>query len=128
VLVVDDEEAMGILLRRALRGCDVTAMTSAVQALAAISGGARFDLILCDLAMPVMTGLELYEALREAAPTQADAIIFLTGGVISASVDDFLRALPNTRIGKPFELAHLKSVVNARLSAPRGPSPEPVGT
>lgn len=128
MLVVDDEEAMGLLLRRALRGCDVTVMTSAVDAMAAIAGGARFDVILCDLAMPVMTGLELYEALREAAPTQANAIIFLTGGVISASVDDVLRALPNTRIGKPFDLTQLRSVVNARLSGPRGPSPESVPT
>ena len=53
VLVVDDEELVGRVIRRALSVAhDVTVTTSAAQALAALDAGPPFDLILCDVMLP----------------------------------------------------------------------------
>src|SRR5690606_29490572 len=65
VLVIDDEVMIGNAIGRALRGDhDVTSLTSASEALARIRGGERFDAIICDLMMPVMTGMEFHEGVR----------------------------------------------------------------
>src|SRR5262249_31119297 len=62
VLVVDDEPLIGSGLRMALAEHDVVTTTNPAEALAWIHDGRRFDVILCDLMMPVMSGMDLYEA------------------------------------------------------------------
>ena len=57
ILVIDDEPLIGVIVQRALRTLDVSACTDAHEALAAIRGGRRYDVILCDLMMPAMTGM-----------------------------------------------------------------------
>src|SRR5262249_41074337 len=66
VLVVDDESEIAAALKRFLDGeHDVTAVTSADQALRLLLGGARFDVILCDVLMPGMSGIDLYRQLEK---------------------------------------------------------------
>ena len=63
VLVVDDEPAMGRALQRTLREhLDVVALTSAREAHALIAGGERFEVILSDVMMPEMSGMDLHQA------------------------------------------------------------------
>lgn len=57
-------------------------LDSADEALRLIEGGERYDVILCDLMMPVMTGMELHDALSRFAPDQANAMVFMTGGAV----------------------------------------------
>lgn len=117
VLVIDDEVSVGTLIERALRAYhDVTITTSAPDALAAIRGGAVFDLILCDLMMPVMTGSEFYAELCGIAPAQATAVYFLTGGAFTPQTRAFLEAAGNRRIEKPFAIATLLQVVSAQIA------------
>jgi len=79
ILVVDDEPSLCATIERILsRDHDVTAITSAKQALKLIEGGERFDAILSDLMMPEMTGPELYGKIGEAFPDQAARMIFMT--------------------------------------------------
>ena len=115
ILVVDDEEMIGMILRRALKPHDITVMSSAVDALAQISSGARFDAILCDLMMPGMTGMEFHTALSERFPDQARAVMFLTGGAFSTEAAAFLAAVPNEQLEKPFDIARLKEKLNRHL-------------
>src|SRR5207247_1132132 len=59
VLVVDDEPLIGQVLLRILRSdYDVSVPKSSTEALARILGGERYDVILCDLLMPRLTGME----------------------------------------------------------------------
>ena len=53
------------------------------EALALVLEGKRFDLILCDLMMPVMTGMDLHAELLIVAPDQAARMVFMTGGVFN---------------------------------------------
>ena len=60
-------------------------MTPRLDALARITAGERFDVILCDLMMPHMTGMDLHAALAGAVPEQAERMIFMTGGAFTPS-------------------------------------------
>ena len=68
ILIIDDEPAIcGIVARLLQRAGYATAETTdATQALRMLRGGQRYDVILCDLMMPDVSGLGVYEALHEA--------------------------------------------------------------
>jgi CheY-like chemotaxis protein len=120
ILVVDDEPMMGSVVRRMLSSeHDVTTLTSARAAQDLIAAGERFDVILTDLMMPEITGMDLYETLVKLAPEQADRIVFMTGGAFTARARDFLNKVRNPRVDKPFDLNTLRALI---YSLTRGPA------
>lgn len=119
ILVVDDEDMIGMILRRIFKAHDVTVLTNGRDALAAIESGRRFDAILCDLMMPRMTGIELHQALAAAYPDQARAILFLTGGAYSKETAAFLDSVPNPQMLKPFDVVKLRAALDTHLNARR---------
>jgi CheY-like chemotaxis protein len=119
LLVVDDEAMIGLILQRALKAHDVTVMTDAGSALARIAAGTRYDVILCDLMMPAMTGIEFHHELAKRFPEQARAVIFLTGGAFSAETAAFLASVPNPQLEKPFDVGRLQQHVNEQLRSGR---------
>ena len=119
ILMVDDEPVILSILTRALgKSHDCVSTTKASEALARLRAGEHFDLILCDLMMPVMDGKELYTELSRFAPDQASKMIFLTGGAFTPALQAFLSEVPNERLNKPFDVAYLKKTVNARIEEP----------
>ncbi|MBV8761501.1 MAG: response regulator [Deltaproteobacteria bacterium] len=113
VLVVDDEESLGQAIRRFLANDhEVSAVTNGRDALTLIESGGRYDLILCDLMMPQMTGMELHDAVMAVDPDQARRMVFLTGGAFTQSAREFMDAVPNRRLEKPFDLKLLRNLVN----------------
>jgi len=119
ILVVDDEEMLLRVIRRLLEdaGHEVICTSAAHEALALIQRGEQFDVILCDLTMPIMTGIEFYETLLDQRPSLAHRIVFVSGGAISAKAADFLESVSNLRIQKPFKGATLCEVVQRLLVA-----------
>jgi CheY-like chemotaxis protein len=111
VLVIDDEPLIGNVIRRILHDHEVTVVQRGKDALARIALGGRFDLILCDLMMPEMTGMELHAEIARAYPALTDRMIFLTGGVFSPTAKSFLDRVPNERLEKPFDPDNLKTLV-----------------
>ncbi|WP_242356530.1 MULTISPECIES: MASE1 domain-containing protein [Anaeromyxobacter] len=116
ILVVDDEPLIGSTVRRVLAGHDVDCMTDARAALARLAGGERFDVVLCDLMMPDLTGMDLHEALARAAPDAATRMVFITGGAFTDRARRFLEASGLPRVEKPFAPAVLREVVGALLA------------
>ena len=118
VLAIDDEPMIAKVITRAIgRDHDVTTTNRGRDALDLVRGGARFDLILCDLMMPELTGVEVYEEMLRIAPEQAAAIVFLTGGAFTPAAQDFLDQVANPRVEKPFETAAILDIINERLAA-----------
>ncbi len=66
-------------------------------------------MILCDLMMPQMSGLQLHRELLSLAPAQATATILMTGGSISPETRSHLDGIPN--LAKPFNLDELRSMI-----------------
>lgn len=103
ILVIDDEPMLCTVIKTVL-GIDhaVTTVTSAKEALGLLAGGERFDLILCDLMMPEMTGMEMAARLREDLPAVSERLVFLSGGAFTPEAAEFLRSAGNRFIEKPF--------------------------
>ena len=113
VLVIDDEESLAQALRRFLSvEHNVTAVYRARDALDLLELGTRYDVILCDLMMPQITGMELYSEIVRIDPAQARRIVFLTGGAFTPSAREFLTSTLNRRIEKPFDLKEVRRLVN----------------
>ncbi len=116
ILVVDDEPIIAKAVQRALsQEHEVVTIGNAIEALHRIGAGERFDVILADLMMPQMTGMDLYSELSRIAPEQASAMIFLTGGAFTTRARSFLDATPNQRVEKPFDIRHLRALINDRI-------------
>ncbi len=110
VLVVDDEPSILSLVRWILREQDVTLAANGRDALAACSGR-RFDLVLCDLMMPDMTGMDLYESVSETNAEQAERFVFLTGGAFTPRARSFLEEHGARVLRKPFGIKELQIIV-----------------
>ena len=118
ILLVDDEPFILRIVTLVLgKEHEVVARESAVEALALITSGERFDLILCDLMMPQMTGEELHGELIRVAPEQASRMIFLTGGAFTLASQRFLADSAIEYIEKPFDSTNLRAVVQRHLRA-----------
>jgi PAS domain S-box-containing protein len=103
ILIIDDEPLVRRAIERSLdRDHDVVAAATAAEALARLASGERFDLILCDLMMPEMTGMEMAERLKREDPAVADRMVFLSGGAFTPEAAEFLRTASSRFIEKPF--------------------------
>lgn len=116
ILVIDDEPMVARSLGRVLeQDHDVTIVLDAGDAHRRVVGGERFDVILCDLMMPRMTGMDLHAELLRAVPQQAAQMVFLTGGAFTPGARAFLDGVPNDRLHKPFDMQELRSLVKVRV-------------
>jgi CheY-like chemotaxis protein/anti-sigma regulatory factor (Ser/Thr protein kinase) len=116
ILVVDDEPMIGMAIRRTLqREHEVVVLTSAREAHARLTGGERFDVILCDVMMPEMSGMDLHQELESHAPELAERFVFLTGGAFTTNARAFLSRVSNHRLEKPFSSQELRGLVQLLL-------------
>jgi len=116
ILVIDDEPMVTALVRRLLGGAhEVVAVGSGREALVLFEAGERFDVILCDLMMPEITGMDVHAELARKAPDQAQAMVLMTGGAFTERGKAFLSAFANPRLEKPFAPAELLELIARRL-------------
>jgi PAS domain S-box-containing protein len=119
VLVVDDELPIANTLRELLSPeHDVVAATSAREALALLDQNGEFDVLFCDLMMPGMSGMDLYERIRDERPGLERRIVFMTGGAFTARTAEFLSSVDNRRVEKPFSLGLVERIVREMARAP----------
>jgi PAS domain S-box-containing protein len=119
VLVIDDEPMLCSALERILRPHhDVVFTTLAAEILPRLEAGERFDLILCDLMMPRMSGMDFHAALQRLRPELTGRVIFLTGGAFTPQAKAFLERVPNRRVDKPFNARALLAVTREVLATP----------
>jgi len=113
VLIVDDEVMMRSVLQRVLgKHHELTCPKTSPEALALIDGGLRFDLILCDLMMPLLSGPAFHAELVRRHPDQARRTVFLTGGAVRPEVLEFLHSSQKPCLQKPFDPVQLCEVVS----------------
>jgi PAS domain S-box-containing protein len=120
ILIVDDEDLIRRALARMLgREHEVVAVESGEQARALLRTDAGFDVVLCDLMMPEMTGMELHALLAKTDPVLAARVIFISGGAFTPPAAEYLSSVENTLVEKPFNLAELSALVTRRVAAVR---------
>jgi signal transduction histidine kinase len=111
ILAIDDEPEIGAALQRNLgRDHDVVFVTRAAAALELIAGG-RFDVVLCDVMMPEMTGVQFLDRLAATQPAIAARVVFMTGGAFSPAARELLESTNNERVDKPFDFAVVRATL-----------------
>jgi len=81
-----------------------------------IEKNASFDLILCDLMMPVMSGMDLHAWLVSHHPMLADRVVFLSGGAFTPKASAYLSSVENLKLDKPVNRAELVRIANERIN------------
>jgi CheY-like chemotaxis protein len=76
-----------------------------------------FDAVLLDLRMPDMSGQEVFERWRRERPQLADRVVFITGDIVSADLQSFLKGSGRPYIAKPFEFSAIAEVLPGRRVA-----------
>jgi len=121
ILVVDDDAMVAGAIARILSPPhDVRTESSPRAALLRVGNGERFDLVLCDVMMPEMSGMDFLAALERAEPGLAHRLIFMTGGAFTERAREFLARSENLTLEKPFSPPELRDVVARALAAARG--------
>ena len=111
VLIIDDDPLVSTALRRLLRGCDVTVVNSGREGLELLRTDTSFEVVLCDLMMPDISGIDVFESLEKQQSELLSRFVFMTGGVFTDRASDFLDRIPNERLQKPFDANTLRSAV-----------------
>jgi PAS domain S-box-containing protein len=118
VLVIDDEPVIVRMVSKILapRARVVGESDPAKGLEHALSGS--FDVILCDVMMPGLTGIDLHERLARDRPDVAARVVFITGGTYTSRAREYLDKVPNGRLDKPFNVKQLFEAVQSVEVAP----------
>ncbi len=123
ILVIDDDPDVGRSMERLLRREHaVTFVSSAEEALDRIDKDGAWDVILCDVMMPAMTGEEFYSRLGATRPELAARVVFMTGGAFTTAAREFLSRVSNPWLEKPATADEIRRAVRKMLETPTAPS------
>jgi CheY-like chemotaxis protein len=81
------------------------------EALRTLAADHRFDMVLCDVVMPEVDGMQLFERVVRAAPDFAKRFVFVTGGATSPAHERFLINTKNHVFQKPFEMKTIHRLI-----------------
>jgi CheY-like chemotaxis protein len=118
ILYVEDEQDIQTIAKMALEivgGFEVTICSSGMEALQTVAGFAP-DIILLDVMMPGMDGVQTYRALRQLPGFMSTPVVFMTAKVQASEVQDYLDLGAVAVIPKPFDPMALADEVQAILS------------
>jgi len=111
ILVIDDEPLVARAIQRRLHDHEVRVDTSGRAALARFEAGERFDLVLCDVMMPEISGVDLYEHMRERHPDMAERLVFMTGATFTDRADDFRSTITAPVLEKPIDIDQVRELL-----------------
>jgi nitrogen-specific signal transduction histidine kinase/CheY-like chemotaxis protein len=110
VLVIDDEPMIGRLVEAALEGHVVETTVEPVVALGRVADRS-YDLVLCDLKMPHMSGIEFYAELIKRRPDLKQSFVLMTGAAADQELDRFIAGNAISILRKPFMMKELRQYV-----------------
>jgi CheY-like chemotaxis protein len=113
ILIADDEPRIVAVLAALLATHHVTVAGGGREAIALLSAN-EFDLVLCDLVMPEVTGMDVYDHVRQSRPGREASMVFMTGGAFTDRARAFLATVPNEILEKPFPARALEEMVAKR--------------
>ncbi|HUS66549.1 MAG TPA: ATP-binding protein [Kofleriaceae bacterium] len=118
VLVIDDDPQVTKALAILLDGADISVATSGPQALERLARE-EFTWIFCDLMMPGLSGMEVYEQVRRAGRGVEKRFVFMTGGAFTPRAREFVARVPNPCLSKPFHARQLAAILRGPGRRPR---------
>jgi two-component system NtrC family sensor kinase len=119
ILILDDDRRVAAALALELTAHDVVIADSGWAALEILRCDRDFDVILCDVMMPELSGMDVYESLRLLDPALLDRVVLMTGGAFTTQASQFVSRVDTPMIEKPFHPGQLDAIVHAREPARR---------
>ena len=119
VLIIDDEPRVAKTCAEMLGAAYHTVcIDSAPAALALLADDQDFSLLICDLMMPKMSGIEFHEQLGTSpAASLVERLLFVTGGAFTPAAQAFLKRSQRPFLEKPFRARELRAAAKAILKA-----------
>lgn len=111
VLIIDDDPLVASSLRRLLASREVHIADSGRRGIEMLRENDGFEVVLCDLMMPEVSGMDVYETVLEERPDLAERFIFMTGGAFTERARVFLDRVSNPKLEKPFDGKTLRMLV-----------------
>jgi len=118
VLVIDDEPAILRAFRRVLYTHEVVVAASGPDAMQKLADGEPYDAIFCDVMMPEMSGIEVYQRIAARHPGQERRLVFMTGGAFTEPAAHFIGSVNNPKLKKPFTGTAVRALVAAIARVP----------
>ncbi|HEY3257206.1 MAG TPA: response regulator [Polyangiaceae bacterium] len=120
-LFLDDDLAVLTGYRRALSSDEVIGeyLTSADQAVRRLSAAEPPDVVVTDLVMPGMNGMELYRRALELDPTWRHRFVFITGAGTLSHIAEFLRRVGGRALEKPVDIRRLRDAIRYAATGAR---------
>jgi CheY-like chemotaxis protein len=116
-LVADDEEHVRLLLHRLLtRRGFVVDLAIDGQMAARLLERNQYDVVLCDVKMPNVGGLALYDTIRQTQPDVLDRFVFISGDILNAQLHWLSDSSQVPLLSKPFDAAKLDHVLDRVLA------------
>jgi PAS domain S-box-containing protein len=113
VLVIDDEPLIVSMVTDILREQhDVIGETNPERGLGRILTDPPYQVVMCDLMMPGLSGMEIYARVARERPGLERTFVFVTAGPYDSQAESFLAAVPNPRLNKPISADQLHSLVH----------------
>ena len=112
ILIVEDEEALLRSLATTLRQrFHVLLAADGQEAIDLLSSDSRPDIVLCDLALPLVSGFQLYDWLQKNRPELARRTVFMTANAADGNASKFIASIDRPLIEKPVTRSHLMAVL-----------------
>lgn len=112
IFVIDDEPLLGQTLTYAFAGRhDLVLATSGREAIRRLAEDANYDLVLCDLMMPDVSGPKVFEVVEQEHPELVPRFAFMTGGAFTERAQEFLERYSGRRIDKPFTISEIEQLL-----------------
>lgn len=116
VLIVDDEPAIRKILARILanKGHQAQTVSNGKAALAMLQEKG-YDLLVADLKMSGVSGMELYQTLKRKRSEMADKTVFITGDTMTEETSEFLTSSGRPYLAKPFTPMEFLDIIEREL-------------
>ncbi len=116
VLVIDDEQLLGQTIQLGLEDAmDVDLETSGEAGLHRLLTDSTINLVLCDLSLPDLSGIDIYKQVAEQRPELIRRFVIMTGGAVSVASRDFLDNYTGPLLNKPFTITQVENLVQSLL-------------
>jgi PAS domain S-box-containing protein len=122
ILIIDDEKNLLKAFSRLLSGLhEVSTAENAAKGLEMIKEN-DYDVILCDILMTDISGIDFYKKIQENFPDLSSKIIFITGDLLNEEIERFLSQIPNRVLKKPIDPKKLRIAIQESLYTKEEPS------
>lgn len=116
IIIADDEPNIRLLVKGILSKDYIVLEARNGEEAIEIVRAEKPDLMLLDVKMPIISGIELYHRLEVKEPALAQRVMFITGDVMEVVTRDFLERTGAPHIAKPFNIGQLKKSIDTMLT------------